>query len=124
MTATMPAYYQQVEEAHTATMGLPARECVCRPMIQRALKARETGSYGGAYLIIVGDAGYEDGAEAATMTGASTVLAPPERTRGVFVPGHDRETLFADTHELRTADLPRWRPQITLDRRTLARNED
>ena len=44
--------------------------------------------------------------------------------RGVFSPPYHRKTLFSQSVEFRTADLPKWKPHITIDRRTLARTED
>jgi hypothetical protein len=66
-------------------------------------------------------------------TGASTTLGsePWQRPepdakvwRGVFSPPYRRETLFSQRVECRTADLPKWKPHISIDRRTLARAED
>lgn len=64
-------------------------------------------------------------------TGASTTSEPwqgPEPDakvwRGVFSPPYHCEVLFSKTVELRTADLPKWKPHITIDRRTRTRAED
>ena len=44
--------------------------------------------------------------------------------RGVFSPTCRREVLFSQTVKRRTATLPKWKPRITIDRRTLVRAED
>lgn len=44
--------------------------------------------------------------------------------RGVFSPLYHPKVLFSQQIEIRTADLPRWKPHITLDRRTLTRGDD
>jgi hypothetical protein len=48
----------------------------------------------------------------------------PRIWRGVFSPSYHFEVLFSQQVEVRTAELPRWRPRITIDRRTLARGDD
>jgi hypothetical protein len=48
----------------------------------------------------------------------------PTTWRGVFAPTHSREVLFSQQIEIRTADLPRWKPHITIDRRTLERDDE
>lgn len=48
----------------------------------------------------------------------------PSVWRGVFSPPHRRKVLFTQQFEFRTTDLPRWRPHICLDPRTLSREED
>ena len=48
----------------------------------------------------------------------------PRVWRGVFSPPYHREVLFSQQVEVRTADLPRWQPRITIDRRTVAREDD
>jgi len=44
--------------------------------------------------------------------------------RGVFSPLYHPKVLFSRQIEVRTADLPRWKPRITIDRRTLTRGDD
>jgi len=44
--------------------------------------------------------------------------------RGVFSPLYHPKVLFSEQIEVRTADLPRWKPRITIDRRTLTRGDD
>jgi len=44
--------------------------------------------------------------------------------RGVFSPLYHPKVLFSEQIEVRTADLPRWKPRITIDRRTLMRGDD
>jgi hypothetical protein len=44
--------------------------------------------------------------------------------RGVFSLSYPKKVLFSQEVEVRTADLPRWKPYITIDRRILAREED
>lgn len=39
----------------------------------------------------------------------------PRVWRGVFSPTYPREVLFSQEIEMRTAELPRWRPHITID---------
>ena len=48
----------------------------------------------------------------------------PTTWRGVFAPTHSREVLFSQQVEIRTADLPRWKPHITIGRRTLERDDE
>ena len=48
----------------------------------------------------------------------------PKVWRGIFSPPYRRKALFSQSVELRTADLPKWRPHITIDRRTRTRAED
>jgi hypothetical protein len=44
--------------------------------------------------------------------------------RGIFSPPYHRRILFSQEVEIRMTDLPRWRPHITIDRRTLEREEN
>jgi hypothetical protein len=44
--------------------------------------------------------------------------------RGTFVLAHTQEMLFSREVELRTAELPRWKPHLAIDRRTLDRNNE
>ena len=44
--------------------------------------------------------------------------------RGVFAPSYNWKVLFSKPIELRAGKLPRWKPQVTIDRRTLERAED
>ncbi len=44
--------------------------------------------------------------------------------RGVFSPLYHPKVLFSEQIEVRTADLPRWKPCITIDRRMLKRGDD
>src|SRR5712691_3532575 len=44
--------------------------------------------------------------------------------RGVFSPLYHPKVLFSEQIEVRTADLPRWKPRITIDGRTLMRGDD
>jgi hypothetical protein len=44
--------------------------------------------------------------------------------RGVFTPPHHRKVLFAQEIDIETSKLPRLKPRITLDRRTLSRDKD
>jgi hypothetical protein len=50
----------------------------------------------------------------------------PEATiwRGVFAPSYQHRVLFSESVEIQTAKLPRWKPRVTIDRRTLERAED
>jgi len=52
--------------------------------------------------------------------------AEPERRvwRGVFCPPYRREVLFSQQVEIRTAELPRWKPHITIDSRRLERLDE
>ena len=45
----------------------------------------------------------------------------PMRERGVFCLKYHRKVLFTKLVTLKTADLPRWKPKIVIDRRTLER---
>jgi hypothetical protein len=44
--------------------------------------------------------------------------------RGTFFLAHKRQPLFTQEVELRTAELPRWRPHLTIDQRTFDRNNE
>ena len=44
--------------------------------------------------------------------------------RGIVVVPVKRKVLFSDRVELRISELPRWKPEIILDDRTLERLED
>jgi hypothetical protein len=48
----------------------------------------------------------------------------PRVWRGVFSPSYHPTVLFSQELTVRTADLPRRRPHVVIDRRTLARDED
>lgn len=48
----------------------------------------------------------------------------PERLRGVVSLPHRRAVLFADEVTLNTGSLPRWRPEIAIDERRLADDDD
>ena len=43
----------------------------------------------------------------------------PDVWRGIFSPVYDQKVLFSQEVTVRTADLPRWQPHVTIDRRTL-----
>jgi hypothetical protein len=43
--------------------------------------------------------------------------------RGVFAPEYEREVLFTQEMTIRTADLPRWEPQVTIDPRWIPEDE-
>lgn len=71
----------------------------------------ETGSAGGA----------------AIMTGSALLDVEPEPDprvwRGVFVVDAPRKVLFTKRVHVKIADLPRWKPHIVIDRRTLERGD-
>lgn len=64
----------------------------------------------------------------ASMCSWPTLWRHPEHEpriwRGVFSPLYPRKRLFSQQIEIRTADLPRWKPHITIDRHALARKEE
>ncbi len=43
----------------------------------------------------------------------------PDVWRGIFSPIYDQKVLFSQELIVRTVDLPRWQPHVTIDRRTL-----
>ncbi|KPJ58594.1 MAG: hypothetical protein AMJ42_02990 [Deltaproteobacteria bacterium DG_8] len=64
---------------------------------------------------------------------ASTSLCPklqidteptPMIWRGVYSPPYKRQVLFSQEVTIRTADLPRWKPKVIIDRRTLDRSDE
>jgi hypothetical protein len=77
------------------------------------------------YLIQVEYPGLQDESIATTSTAPKLLLAHedsgPTRERGVFCPKYHRKTLFSQPVTFKTADLPRWKPKIVIDRRTLER---
>lgn len=68
------------------------------------------------------------GDTAASVISRSELRQRPEPDtrvwRGVFSPPYRRKELFSQSVKLRTADLPKWKPHITIDRRTRMRAED
>jgi hypothetical protein len=48
----------------------------------------------------------------------------PPPIRGLFAPTYRRATIFAEEVTVRTAEIPRWRPKINLDPRSLRRDDD
>ena len=48
----------------------------------------------------------------------------PHVWRGTFGPAYDRKVLFSQEVVVKTADLPRWQPLVTIDRRTLERQTE
>jgi len=48
----------------------------------------------------------------------------PEIWRGIFTPTYKWKALFSQQVEIRTAELPRLKPHITIDRRTLEGEDD
>lgn len=68
----------------------------------------------------------EDSATSANLSPAVSVYPEPDRSlwRGVFSPPYRRKFLFSQEHVIRTADLPRWKPHITIDIRRLTRTDD
>ncbi|MBW2085180.1 MAG: hypothetical protein JRI54_04025 [Deltaproteobacteria bacterium] len=48
----------------------------------------------------------------------------PITFRGIFNPPYKRKILFSKRIKIKTADLPRWKPKITIDRRSLEINND
>jgi hypothetical protein len=66
--------------------------------------------------------------EAADVSSSSTFLqeAEPDQNvwRGVFSPQPRRKVLFSKKIDVRLGDLPRWKPYITIDRRTLEKEEE
>jgi hypothetical protein len=59
------------------------------------------------------------------QSGGTTIADEPERMseRGVFAPHHSREIIFSQTVSTPTIGLRRWKPRISLDRRTLERED-
>ena len=45
----------------------------------------------------------------------------PGLGRGVFSPKYHRKVLFSQPVNFKTSDLPRWKPKVVIDRRTLER---
>jgi hypothetical protein len=72
--------------------------------------------------------------ELANTPELKTRLSPPELWqhpepdprvwRGVFSPSYHPTVLFSQELTVRTADLPRRKPRVVIDRRTFARDED
>ena len=62
--------------------------------------------------------------KALRLLGPSEVEEIEAAWRGVFSPLYHPKVLFSQQIEVRTADLPRWKPRITIDRRTLMRGDD
>jgi hypothetical protein len=76
------------------------------------------------YLIQGEYLGLQD--ESIATTSTSPKLLPNEDTdrrvwRGVFSPRYHRKILFSQPVTFKTADLPRWKPKVVIDRRTLER---
>jgi hypothetical protein len=44
--------------------------------------------------------------------------------RGVFAPERQQATLFSEGLEVRTAELPRWEPQVHINRRWVTDDEE
>jgi hypothetical protein len=44
--------------------------------------------------------------------------------RGVFTMSYPRKTIFSKEVKIHTSALPRWKPRITIDRRTLESEDD
>lgn len=44
--------------------------------------------------------------------------------RGVYSPPYKRQVLFSQEVIIRTASLPRWKPKVIIDRRTLDRSDE
>jgi hypothetical protein len=57
-----------------------------------------------------------------TFNGENEPEVMPQR--GTFFLAHGRQTLFTQEVEFRTAELPRWRPHLTIDQRSLDRNNE
>jgi hypothetical protein len=116
--------YEPVEfDIPTATMVLQAPKM----HFQRSLRPRklypsfqETSS--STARIVLSEVAEELSIESVT-TKVDCATPDAERRRGVFAPEHTREILFTDVTELRVAELPRWRPRVTIDRRSLARDD-
>ncbi len=62
--------------------------------------------------------------EALRLLRSSEVEEIEAAWRGIFFPFYHPKVLFSEQIEVRTADLPRWKPRITIDRRTLTREDD
>jgi len=83
-------------------------------------------------LVVVPPRNREEGLESNPEIAAKSSLSAswdyPEADssvwRGIFSPSYPRKVLFSQQVEIRTANLPRWKPYITIDRRTLERAED
>jgi len=79
-----------------------------------------------AYEISAERLGYRGDLAASTSLWPSLWLHPEEeviRERGVLLLDYHRKTLFSQEMEIHTASLPRWQPQIIIDRRTLTRED-
>lgn len=48
----------------------------------------------------------------------------PQAWRGVFAPAYKWKTLFSQQVEIRTTELPRLKPHIIIDRRTLEEDDE
>ncbi|MGI8998033.1 MAG: hypothetical protein ACR2GW_15335 [Pyrinomonadaceae bacterium] len=66
------------------------------------------------------------GEDSAALTYTMEHEAEPDRSvwRGVFAPVHERRVLFAQEHEVKTAELPRRKPSVMIGRRLLERDDD
>ncbi len=75
--------------------------------------------------------GAEVGPRPEGLPEASTEPLTPEQSeadarpwRGVFSPEQQPASLFASELEVRTADLPSWQPQVTINRRWVSDDEE
>lgn len=83
-------------------------------------------------LVVIRPRNLEEGLEGNREAGAGSSLsaswdyheADSSVWRGIFSPTYPRKELFSQHLEIQTANLPRWKPYITTDRRTLERAED
>jgi hypothetical protein len=88
-------------------------------------KVKAPGAWGVITYLIQGEyLGLQD--ESIATTSTTSKLLPqedPDRRvwRGVFSPRYHRKILFSQTVTFKTADLPRWKPKVVIDRRTLER---
>lgn len=90
------------------------------------------GEQGPPLLVLVyygtREEGLEDNPEIKAKLSQPSLWQHPEPDssvwRGVFSPLYHPKVLFSQQIEVRTAYLPRWKPRITLDRRTLTRGDD
>ena len=92
-------------------------------------RSQATQSYQIAHVLIVSEEQIGlPGDSVASTTPWPALWQRPEPDarawRGVFSPTCRREVLFSQTVKRRTATLPKWKPRITIDRRTLVRSED
>ena len=94
---------------------------------RRPSKAARLHAMGCLFRFIVPEEQLDLPGDTGSSTRTSLWQRPESDTkiwRGIFSPPHRREVLFSKTVELRTADLPKWKPHITIDRRTRTRAED